>query len=146
MYLVAVTISATALKKKDRFSVRAAASKTACEINGTFMRYQMTHQIHLAFTEFIRHAVCLANVTALIEMLTGSLSLSSGRVERSGTHLQLPLGQQFLSGPLVNVIRVTGLEGYSGHGSLTEADFPAHSPTEPPSSSLFKGTKMSRKN
>lgn len=63
----------------------------------------------------------------------------------SGTHLHLPLGQQLLPGPLANVIRVTGLEGYSGHGSLPQADFPAHSPTEPASSSLFKGTNEKKK-
>lgn len=58
-----------------------------------------------------------------------------------GTHLHLPLGQQLLSGPLANVIRVTSLEGYSGHGPLTKADLPTNSPSQPASTSLFKALK-----
>lgn len=55
-----------------------------------------------------------------------------------GTHLQLPLGQPLLPGPLANVIRVTSLEGYSGHGPLTKADLPTNSPSQPASTSLFR--------
>lgn len=55
-----------------------------------------------------------------------------------GTHLHLPLGQPLLSGPLANVIRVTSLEGYSGHGPLTKADLPTNSPSQPASTCLFK--------
>lgn len=55
-----------------------------------------------------------------------------------GTHLHLALGQPLLPGPLANVIRVTSLEGYSGHGPLTKADLPTNSPSQPASTSLFK--------
>lgn len=61
-----------------------------------------------------------------------------------GTHLHLPLGQPLLSGPLANVIRVTSLEGYSGHGPLTKADLPTNSPSQPASTSLFKVSKQKK--
>ena len=63
--------------------------------------------------------------------------------ESWGTHLRLPLGQPLLSGPLVNVIRVTSLEGYSGHGPLTKADLPTNSPLA--STCLFKMLKKKKK-
>ena len=62
-----------------------------------------------------------------------------------GTHLHLPLGQPLLSGPLANVIRVTSLEGYSGHGPLTKADLPTNSPSQPAPTSLFKVLKKQKK-
>lgn len=62
-----------------------------------------------------------------------------------GTHLHLPLGQPLLSGPLANVIRVTSLEGYSGHGPLTKADLPTNSPSQPASTCLFKVFKKKKK-
>lgn len=61
-----------------------------------------------------------------------------------GTHLHLPLGQPLLPGPLANVIRVTSLEGNSGHGPLTKADLPTNSPSQPASISLFKVLKQRR--
>lgn len=61
-----------------------------------------------------------------------------------GTHLHLPLGQPLFSGPLANVIGVTSLEGYSGHGPLTKADLPTNSPSQPASTSLFKVLKKKK--
>lgn len=103
------------------------------EINGTFMRYQMTHQIHLAVNA--PQALSLA-LAALVHAWPCNLQWLG---QSWGTHLHLPLGQPLLSGPLANVIRVTSLEGYSGHGPLTKADLPTNSP--PASTSLFKVLK-----
>lgn len=66
------------------------------------------------------------------------LAVHAGWDTIGGTHLHLPLGHQLLSGPLANVIRVTSLEGNSGHGPLTKADLPTNSPSLPASTSLFK--------
>lgn len=111
------------------------------EINGTFMRYQMTHQIHLAMNAPQALSVTLA---ALVHPRPSPANLRWPG-QSWGTHLHLPLGQQLLFGPLVNVIRVTGLEGYSGHGPLTKADLPTSSPTQPASTSLFKVLKKKKK-
>lgn len=104
------------------------------EINGTFMRYQMTHQIHLALNALRALSLTLA---ALVNACHSPCCLW-WLGESWGTHLHLPLGQPLLSGPLANVIRVTSLEGYSGHGPLTKADLPTNSPSQPASTSLFK--------
>lgn len=104
------------------------------EINGTFMRYQMTHQIHLAVNTPQALSLTLA---ALVDAYYSPCNLR-WLGQSWGTHLHLPLGQPLLSGPLANVIRVTSLEGYSGHGPLTKADLPTNSPSQPASTSLFK--------
>lgn len=135
------------------------------------MRYQMTHQIHLACASFFffsllsmgmgysKHNRLRMLTKAHFSRLTSPNNLAHGQsgsdlgsalilrgvsvhiypfpnlwldlhrytpchfccgtVASHCTHLHLPLGQQLLPGPLANVIRVTGLEGYSGHGSLT---------------------------
>lgn len=109
--------------------------RNATEINGTFVRFQMTHQIHLAV-----NAPRALAAAAFVPRLTCDLRW----LGRSwGTHLHLPLGQPFLSGPLANVIRVTSLEGYSGHGPLTKADLPTNSP--PASTCLFMLFKKKKK-
>lgn len=90
-----------------------------------FMRCQTSHQIHLAVE---------AAQLALRWPWRWDV-----------THLHLPLGQPLLPGPLANVIRVTSLEGYSGHGPLTKAALPTTSPSQPASTSLFKVFKGGRK-
>lgn len=111
------------------------------EINGTFMRYQMTHQIHLAVNTPQALSLTLAALVHACQSPCGLWWLG----QSLGTHLHLPLGQPLLSGPLANVIRVTSLEGYSGHGPLTKADLPTNSPSQPASTSLFKVLQKKKK-
>lgn len=99
----------------------------------------MTHQIHLNAPQTL--SVTLA---ALVHAHHSPCNLRWPG-QSWGTHLHLPLGQQLLFGPLVNVIRVAGLEGYSGHGPLTKADLPTSSPSQPASTSLFKVLKKKKK-
>lgn len=85
----------------------------------------------------MHHKARLGPLAALVHACHSPLARYGGW----GTHLHLPLGQPLLSGPLANVIRVTSLEGYSGHGPLTKADLPTNSPSQPASTSLFKVLK-----
>ncbi len=107
------------------------------EINGTLMRYQMTHQIHLAVNT---PKALFLTLAALVHACHSPCNLQ-WLGQSWGTHLHLPLGQPLLPGPLANVIRVTSLEGYSGHGPLTKADLPTNSPSQPASTSLFQVLK-----
>lgn len=127
-------------KTRKRNRTRSQWPWKSTEINGTFMRYQMTHQIHLAAKtpQDLAH-VSLSLAVLVIACHSPCCFLWLG--QSYGTHLHLPLGQPLLSGPLANVIRVTSLEGYSGHGPLTKADLPTNSPSQPASTSLFKVLK-----
>ena len=116
------------------------APEKSAEINGTFMRYRMTHQIHLA----VNTPQALSSTLEALVHACHSPCCLRWLGQSSGTHLHLPLGQPLLSGPLANVIRVTSLEGYSGHGPLTKADLPTNSPSQPASTSLFKVLKKKK--
>lgn len=85
------------------------------------MYHQLIHQIHLALNSDIpsvKRIVPYKLTEVLCFCRTIPRYFASQTVNRF-THLHLPFGQPLITLPLVNVIRVPGLEGYSLHGPLT---------------------------
>ena len=111
----------------------------ACKINGTFMRYRMTHQIHLAAKALTAGPYPPPAWPHPLHIQPGWDRPASTQTRRLqawprlwhslGTHLHLPLGQPLLSGPLANVVGVASLESDPGNGPLPQADLPALSPS-----------------